>query len=334
MMLNESRAYFRLPDHTYYNKVSVTAPTVLQELGDLSGRCGFVLAPFRAEQDAPLLLFETDTTEVCALPEVSVPMQAEPLPGSTPTEEYAAAFAQVEAALRMGEAEKVVLSRCADVAVGGIDAEEVFFRACAAYPHLFVALIHSPLCGTWLMATPEALLRGTGGVWHTMALAGTKAADSIEAWSDKNISEQAYVARYIEERLKPQVCSLSASQVYTAQAAGLCHLRTDFRFEADAAQLPELLAALHPTPAVCGIPQAAAQGVISRAERHVRRYYSGFCGWIGQERTDIFVSLRCMELLANECKLYAGGGILRESTMGAEWQETEAKMQTMKRLIK
>jgi isochorismate synthase len=31
--------------------------------------------------------------------------------------------------------------------------------------------------------------------------------------------------------------------------------------------------------------------------------------------------------------LYAGGGLLRDSVMQQEWQETEAKLETMRRLI-
>lgn len=45
------------------------------------------------------------------------------------------------------------------------------------------------------------------------------------------------------------------------------------------------------------------------------------------------VNLRCMNILPGSFVLYAGGGILASSEIESEWLETEAKMQTMKRLI-
>jgi len=40
-----------------------------------------------------------------------------------------------------------------------------------------------------------------------------------------------------------------------------------------------------------------------------------------------------MNILPGSFVLYAGGGILASSEIESEWLETEAKMQTMKRLI-
>jgi isochorismate synthase len=49
--------------------------------------------------------------------------------------------------------------------------------------------------------------------------------------------------------------------------------------------------------------------------------------------THLYVSLRCMQLLADGYWLYAGGGLLPDSTEEQEWQETEAKMETMRSLL-
>jgi isochorismate synthase len=50
--------------------------------------------------------------------------------------------------------------------------------------------------------------------------------------------------------------------------------------------------------------------------------------------THLYVSLRCMKITGNDCTLYAGGGLLRDSVLDQEWHETEVKMQTMKALFK
>jgi isochorismate synthase len=49
--------------------------------------------------------------------------------------------------------------------------------------------------------------------------------------------------------------------------------------------------------------------------------------------THLYVSLRCMNIEDGVCHLYAGGGLLRDSIFEQEWDETEAKMETMKKLI-
>lgn len=57
-------------------------------------------------------------------------------------------------------------------------------------------------------------------------------------------------------------------------------------------------------------------------------------GWLDpQGDTHLYVSLRCMNIDGACCHLYAGGGLLRDSVMEQEWLETEAKLETMRRLL-
>ena len=56
------------------------------------------------------------------------------------------------------------------------------------------------------------------------------------------------------------------------------------------------------------------------------------CGVPLNPETHLYVTLRCMHICPPEYRLYAGGGILKESTEQQEWLETEAKMDTMARL--
>ena len=94
--------------------------------------------------------------------------------------------------------------------------------------------------------------------------------------------------------------------------------------------LGNVIADLHPTPAVCGMPKALAQDFILREEHLYRAYYSGFTGPLNVwKTTHFFVSLRCMQLLDNRCILYAGGGLLTASNEQSEWNETELKLNTM-----
>ena len=91
---------------------------------------------------------------------------------------------------------------------------------------------------------------------------------------------------------------------------------------------------LHPTPDVCWLPKDTAYRFILENEGYDRKYYSGFIGWLDPEgRTDLYVNLRCMHIEDEQLPLYAGGGLLSSSELNDEWQETEKKLQTMRRIL-
>ena len=154
-------------------------------------------------------------------------------------------------------------------------------------------------------------------------------------WSEKNIREQRYVATYMMETLEQFTNKISEEGPYTTRAANLAHLRSDFTFTlSDSHHLGTLLQTLHPTPAVCGIPKREAFDFILRNESSPRRYYSGFQGPLQPEgETHLYVSLRCMMINGGHYALYAGGGLLKDSVEESEWQETEAKLNTMRNVL-
>lgn len=53
-----------------------------------------------------------------------------------------------------------------------------------------------------------------------------------------------------------------------------------------------LLAALHPTPAVCGRPREDALGLLAASEPFDRGFYAGPFGWIGHEAAEFVVAIR------------------------------------------
>ena len=122
---------------------------------------------------------------------------------------------------------------------------------------------------------------------------------------------------------------------YTARAGQLVHLRTDFQFGLKkTSELGNLLDALHPTPAVCGMPKDKAYDFIIENEGYDRKYYSGIIGWLNPEgHTTLYVNLRCLNIDGNYATLYAGGGILPSSDANSEWEETQHKMKTIKLVI-
>ncbi|MDD6552551.1 MAG: chorismate-binding protein [Prevotellaceae bacterium] len=370
---------YRLPHRDHYVRLVQHdgRPEHVAGVADLSGKSGFVFAPFVVNKDCPLLLLHPDERSEESVEEGSHKGQplpgghkGRPLPGSHKGRplpgghegrvddagghemcvddgeysDYAIDYANFHAHLEDGEFQKIVLARRSRVALApGTDAEALFFRACRLYPRLFIALVEMEDAGTWLMATPEVLLEGDGMEWHTMALAGTmrlegealKTEGEFTTWSAKNIQEQRYVATYITQCLEQFTDTFREEGPRTMRAADLVHLRSDFFFTlSDDRHLGDVLNRLHPTPAVCGLPKAATQAFILANEHAPRRYYSGFLGPLNpHEETHLFVSLRCMELHQDHADLYAGGGLITDSRLASEWQETENKLGTMRRVL-
>ena len=197
---------------------------------------------------------------------------------------------------------------------------------------------YTPVSGLWMGCTPEILLSVQKGEGHTVSLAGTMpVTDGVEPtdWDEKNRREQEYVSEYIRTCLSAHGLEAREEGPYTARAGELVHLKTDFRFP-----LPEpraignLLADLHPTPAVCGLPKEEAYRFIAGQEGVDRRYYAGFVGWMDPKGdTQLYVNLRCMEIQGHTVVLYAGGGILASSDVDSEWEETEHKLATIGRTV-
>ena len=342
-------AVYRLPHEDYATLVSQTGgePVELQSCADLNGQRGFVVAPFEVKSGQPIVVIRPDEVSRQQLPVVDTPVSA----GAALCEAqargrsyYAIDFANYHAQLMQGSFRKIVLARCADEqTLAAIDPMQLFYHACQLYPRMFIALVSTPQSGTWLTATPEILLEGSGREWRTIALAGTMklVGDQLSGegetvtWTTKNIEEQRIVATYIAECLEQFTGNFREEGPRTVRAADLVHLRSDFTFTLPTnGRIGDLLQSLHPTPAVCGLPKRDAFRFIVSNEHTPRRYYSGFMGPLDiQDSTNLYVSLRCMNIEGNRYHLYAGGGLLKDSTEEQEWLETEAKLETMRRLI-
>ena len=338
-------AIYRLPheDHATLITQSVGEPMELHSLTELNGKQGFVVAPFEVKADQPVVLIQGKTETIALSNEQLTADDGKNRLPSDMSNYYKVDFANYHSQLEADKFRKIVLARCADEQMpNGVKPIDLFYRACQLYPRLFIALVDTEKSGCWLTATPEILLDGHGTDWRTIALAGTMKLEGDQldgegetlTWSTKNIQEQRIVATYITECLELFTGDFREEGPRTVRAANLVHLRSDFTFKlADNNKIGDLLQALHPTPAVCGLPKREAFKFIVKNEHTPRRYYSGFMGPVAQEDTHLYVSLRCMNIDGDVCHLYAGGGLLKDSVEEQEWLETEAKMETMKKLL-
>ncbi len=338
-------ALFRLPyqQHTVLVEQLSGSPEECGDYAELSGKSGFVVAPFSPSRANPILIIrpdrvvvDADTDRLCCSTKDN---------DNKSSADYHTLFDTFHSKLTNGEFQKLVLSRSITIdRQRNTSPTKLFNDACHRYPRMMIMLVSTPRCGTWLAATPETLLAGCGRQWQTMALAGTQQYKQQICWDDKNIEEQHLVATYIQQQLQALGIVSSEIEPRTIRAGNLAHLRSDFTFGMDdATQIGQVLSALHPTPAVCGLPKQKAYEFILSHEQHDRSYYSGFMGPLlmdtmlpetaGRQATHLFVTLRCMEIKQHCCRLYAGGGLLKDSCEQQEWQETEAKLDTMRMLI-
>src|SRR5699024_8403762 len=113
------------------------------------------------------------------------------------------------------------------------------------------------------------------------------------------------------------------------------HLKTHYTFQiTDETAFDNLLHALHPTPAIAGLPVKEALEVIKKQEQYDREYYCGVIGEIDTGKTaDLFVNLRCMQVGEKNIASYVGGGITADADPREEWEETVLKGKTMTQSI-
>lgn len=289
---------------------------------------GFILATFTGQQlFIPAELDEPPAAD--AWPE----LQQEPLQAATKREEYAAKFKLYTDFIRNGQVRKIVLARTEDAEVRqDFSPVQAFLQACTNRPEAFKALVHTPQHGTWLFCTPELLITGSDNDWYTMALAGTRTPSQLP-WDTKNRREQVLVTEFMREVLTPLSDEINESEPENLRAGNIEHLCTRFHLRMPPGRLLLLLDQLPPTPAVCGSPVAAARKLLLTYPDIDRSCYAGYLGPWGKGEVHLYVALRCMQIFPGFCRLYAGGGLMPDSVEESEWQETAAKMQTMRALL-
>lgn len=211
-----------------------------------------------------------------------------------------------------------------------VSLSQTFLNLCESYPNAFVYFfIQDDLC--WIGAFSEVLGKfdKRTSEFETMSLAGTLPVH--ESWSKKELEEQQPVTDFISTVLSHFAQDFTQSETYDHPSGNIKHLRTDFNLSIQPYQLPDLIAALHPTPAVCGIPKKFCRDAIAKFENSSRSFYAGYIKVETANHIYYFVNLRCAQFFRNAALLYVGGGITADSLPEKEWRETELKAQAILR---
>ena len=201
---------------------------------------------------------------------------------------------------------KVVLSRKEEIEMSDFDIEKTMNKMIGLYSNAFKYCFFHSKIGMWFGASPEQLLKTKGNALMTVALAGTQLATSAKTiiWNDKEKKEQQLVTDFIVENLEHLSKEVTISSPYNFNAGNLWHIKTDISAQLKSKKsLKKIIKALHPTPAVCGLPKNESRAFILENEGYDREYYSGFLGELNIDfitfrtlQTDLFVNLRCMKI--------------------------------------
>ncbi len=192
---------------------------------------------------------------------------------------------------------------------------------------------------TLIGASPELLVDKRGVDVRSAPLAGSarrhadKGADDASAAglldSPKDRREHGFVVEAILDTLTPYCRSLKApSSPSLVSTASMWHLGTqiDGVLKDKDVSVIALATALHPTPAVCGLPREAARQAIATLEDLDRGFYAGAVGWADRNGDGRWmVAIRCAEFAGRTARLYAGAGIVPGSDPWSEVAETSAK---------
>ncbi|MFY7810148.1 MAG: isochorismate synthase [Flavobacterium sp.] len=242
--------------------------------------------------------------------------------------------------LKQNSMDKIVVSTYEEVDILK-NKLKIFQKIISKYSHAFCYWFYHPKVGEWMGATPELLMQKNNNQITTVSLAGTQIYQENMIWQEKEKEEQEFVTNYIQEKLKKYVEKIEIGAINTIKAGKLAHLKTIIQATLiDGSKLFEIVKDLHPTPAVCGLPKENALSFILKAENYNRAYYTGYLGeWNKDfennetEKTQLFVNLRCMQIIKNQARIYVGCGITKDSIPENEYLEIVNKSKTMRTVL-
>ncbi|MFM8974174.1 MAG: isochorismate synthase MenF [Vulcanococcus sp.] len=182
-----------------------------------------------------------------------------------------------------------------------------------------------------LGASPERLLTVRQGQLRSDALAGTapvgpNAPQLMQSDKDRREHElvvEAITAVLQQSGLNPR----RPRHPRLARHGQLVHLHTPITAPLGDQQPLALAAALHPTPAVAGLPRRPAMAALRSLEPFERGYYAAPIGWIDSEGdTELRVAIRSGSLQGRRLELTAGAGLVRGSAVERELAEVALKL--------
>ncbi len=244
------------------------------------------------------------------------------------------------------EIEKIVLALSYEVqASENFDVVMSLQNLRQLYTGCYVFACNNDRGETFLGASPERLVRVKNRLVETDALAGsaprgeTPESDLYLAQqlllSEKDRREHQLVIDFITKTLIGLGLNPEMLDATLLQLPNIQHLHTPIHAVIPrSVHILDLVAALHPTPAVAGVPRDLACAQIRQLETFDRSRYAAPIGWLdGEGNGEFAVGIRSAIVAGDRAQLFAGAGIVKGSNPEKELAEVQLKLQTLLRAI-
>lgn len=279
-----------------------------------------------------LLIENNQTTEQRDFPPLS-PIERANCPTEAHWEEIVTHYLDK---IRQGELEKIVAARCASYRCASrIQPLQLLRSLPQQRTTLFALLLSEDVA--FLAATPELLYKRTNRSISSEALAGTRkrgqtAEEDLRLeqellGSPKEQREFLFVKHFIQDALHPLCNQVTSEKPSILKTASVQHLYSKFQAELKPGITDQILIdALHPTPAMGGLPRKQALEILKKHEPFDRGWYAAPIGWLSQSAAEIAVGIRSALIQSDQIHLFSGTGIVPGSTPSSEWEELEHKI--------
>ena len=261
-------------------------------------------------------------------------------------EEYLSAVEEVTQKIRRDEVNKVVIGRSLKLTFGdSFTSSTALYNASMEQPESYLFGLEKDE-KIFFGATPERLVSVENGFVQSAGLAGSvkrgstsmedKALGDMLLSDPKNLGEHQFVVDMIRKVFNSYCEEVKIpSRPKLMKIRDIQHLFTPIEGKLKkGATLFEFIEALHPTPALGGEPRQEAVEIIRESEKMNRGYYAAPIGWVNTEGDGEFaVGIRSALLENEHAYLYAGGGIVAESSSLEELEETRVKFRPMLRTL-
>jgi menaquinone-specific isochorismate synthase len=257
-------------------------------------------------------------------------------------EEFKSSVSSVLKSIDRNEYSKIVIAHAIDiVAQKPFSLIESLHNLRQKHPDCYIFSTGNGNGAYFIGASPERLISIQNHQLVTDALAGSAprgkgVSEDIKIANQllknrKEKREHQAVSDFISDRLKQLGLTPQQLPLQILQLSNIQHLWTPIYARLPANLHPlEIVAHLHPTPAVAGVPSQIILDTIRHYERFDRSLYAAPLGWVDDRgNAEFIVGIRSALIDRNRARLYAGAGIVSGSHPDKEFAEIQLKLQTL-----
>ena len=262
-------------------------------------------------------------------------------------ESYGRAFRRIHQYISDGDCYQVNLAQRFTAAASG-DPWLAYQALRVINPAPFSAYLSTPYAQI-LSSSPERFLRVERGVVESKPIKGTRPragharldAELAEALrvSEKDRAENVMIVDLLRNDLSKncELGSIKVPRLFDVESYATVHhlvstVTGQLRAGRDAV---DLLRGCFPGGSITGAPKLRAMEIIDEIERYRRGVYCGAIGYIGFDGSmDTSIAIRTLTVSHGTVRFWAGGGIVADSEVASEYQESFDKANALLRLLR